>query len=77
MSRLDDLQSRLQQYRACETAILSGAQEYFLGSRRIKRADLLEIADMIKYLEKEIAVEQAKAAGGSRNRVIGIIPRDF
>lgn len=77
MSRLVDLQSRLQQYIACETAILSGAQEYYIGSRRLKRADLAEIADMIKYLEKEIAVEAARAVGGRRNRVIGVIPRDF
>lgn len=76
-TRLELLQSRLQQYLDCEAAILSGAQEYYIGSRRLRRADLAEIADMIKYLEKEVAAEQAKLKGTGRNRTVGIIPRDF
>lgn len=76
-TRLEILQARLQQYLDCEAAILSGSQEYYIGSRRLRRADLAEISDMIKYLEKEIAAEQARQAGTGRNRVIGIIPRDF
>lgn len=77
MSRLDTLQSRLQQYTDCEAAILSGAQEYSIGSRRLMRADLKEIADMMRYLEQEVANEKSRQAGGGRNRVIGVIPRDF
>jgi hypothetical protein len=75
--RLDQLKQRLQQYIDCEAKIIAGAQEYMIGPRRLTRADLREIADMIKYLEKEIAIEQSKAAGGGRNRVFGITPRDF
>jgi hypothetical protein len=77
LSRLQTLESRLAQYLNCEAAILSGSQEYTIGSRRLTRADLNEISDMIKYLEKEIAVEQAKVFGKGRNKVFGIIPRDF
>jgi len=76
-TRLEMLKIRLQQYLACEAAILSGAQEYTIGSRRLTRANLSEIAEMIRYLEREIANEEAKAAGSGRNRVIGVIPRDL
>lgn len=75
-TRLETLQERLQLYLTCESAILGGAQEYAIGSRRLTRADLTEIADMIRYLEREIATEQAKTSGSGRNRVFGVIPRD-
>lgn len=76
-TRLETLKSRLNQYLDCESAILSGAQEYSIGSRRLKRGDLPEISKMIRYLENEIAAETAKSSGGGRNRVIGVIPRDL
>lgn len=77
MSRLETLQSRLQQYIDCEEAILSGAQEYTIGSRRLLRANLKEIADMIRYLEREVTNETSRQSDGGRNRMAGIIPRDF
>ena len=77
MSRLTDLQTRLEQYTACEAAILDGAQSYGIGSRNLTRANLKDISDMIKYLEQEITAEQAKASGKRRNWSGGIIPRDF
>lgn len=77
MNRLQTLQSRFEQYLNCEAAILSGSQEYTIGSRRLTRADLSEISKMISYLEKEIETEKAKASGRGRNKVFGIIPRDF
>lgn len=76
-SRLETLKSRLQQYLDCEAAILSGAQEYSIGSRRLTRADLSEIGKMIRYLESEIAIEEARINGKGRNRVVGVIPRDI
>lgn len=76
-TRLETLQGRLQQYLDCEAAILSGAQEYMIGSRRLTRGDLRQIGNMIRYLEQEVASEQAKLAGGGRNRTVGIIPHDF
>lgn len=75
--RLETLKNRLELYINCEISILSGAQSYKIGSRDLTRANLKEISDMIKYLEKEIAIEEAIDAGKGRNRVIGIIPRDF
>lgn len=76
-TRLETLKARLGQYIDCESSILSGAQSYAIGSRNLTRANLAEIANMIKYLEKEIAIEEAKVAGRGRNRVFGVIPRDF
>jgi hypothetical protein len=76
-TRLETLQARLQQYLDCEAAILGGAQEYSIGSRRLTRADLAEVVEMIKYLEREIAQEASKSAGRGRNRVFGVVPRDL
>jgi hypothetical protein len=45
--RLESLQTRLDQYILCETAITTGAQEYAIGTRRLTRANLKEISDMI------------------------------
>lgn len=77
MSRLTDLQTRLTQYTTCETAILDGAQDYAIGSRRLTRANLKDISDMIRYLERELSIETSRQSGGGRNRSCGIIPRDF
>jgi len=75
--RLEELKLRLSQYIACESAILNGAQTYSIAGRSLTRANLSEIAEMIKYLEKEIAAEEAKSRGRGRNKVFGVIPRDF
>lgn len=76
-ARLEILEGRLQQYIDCEAAILSGAQEYTIGTRRLARADLSEISKMIRYLENEVASEKSKTAGNGRNKMFGVIPRDF
>ena len=76
-NRLETLKTRLENYLKAEDSILNGAQEYKIGSRDLKRADLNEISEMIQYLEKEIATEESKKQGKGRNRVFGVIPRDF
>jgi hypothetical protein len=75
--RLDTLRTRLEQYIECELAILGSAQEYTIAGRKLTRANLKEIADMIRYLEREVANEESKTAGKGRNRTFGVIPRDF
>lgn len=75
-TRLTQLKNRLDAYYRAEMAILDGAQSYQIGSRNLTRADLGEVADMITYLEKEVAAEESKATGRGRNRVMGIVPRD-
>lgn len=76
-TRLETLQQRLQDYIKAEDKVLNGAQEYRIGTRLFKRGDLSEISNMIKYLEKEISVEQSKQNGNGRNRMIRVVPRDF
>ena len=74
--RLDTLNSRYQQYIDAEAAILSGAQEYMINNRRLVRGDLAEIAEMIKYLEEEIAKQTRIDDGRGSRRMFGVIPRD-
>ncbi len=75
--RLDLLKNRLQMYYDAEIAILQGAQSYKIGSRELNRVNMSYIREQINSLEKEITVEESKAAGKGRNRVFGVIPRDF
>lgn len=77
MSRLELLRIRLAAYIQGEAAILSGAQSYTIAGRSMTRANLSEITDQIRYLEKEVAAEEAKCLGKGRNKVFGIIPRDI
>lgn len=76
-TRLENLRRRLEEYYTAESAITGGAQSYRAGGRQLTRGDLPEIAAMIKYLEQQTAAEEAAASGRGRNKVTGIIPRDF
>ena len=76
-TRLQKLQERYEQYIKAEDSILNGGQEYKIGTRDFKRADIKEISDMIRYLENEIKIEESKQSGGGRNRVLRGIPRDY
>lgn len=76
-TRLESLKSRIQMYYDAEIAILGGAQSYKIGSREMNRVNMSYIRDQIVVLEKEIAIEESKALGKGRNRMFGVIPRDF
>lgn len=49
---------RLALYEAAERAILEGAQEYQIGGRRLRHADLKDIRAEITFLKGEIAREE-------------------
>ena len=68
---------RLDMYLAAEEAILGGAQSYTIGSRSLSRADLGEIAEMIKTLEDRVAQDEAAIAGKGRRKSVGVYPRDW
>lgn len=74
MTRLERLKSILEQYYECETQILTGAQEYSIGGRRMRRADLPEIRKNIKDLEREVALLENNRP---RIQTYGVIPRDL
>lgn len=76
-SKLERLNTRLQAYYDAETAILSGAQSYKIGTRELSRADLKEIRAAILHLENEVAAEESRSAGKGRNKTFGIVPRDL
>lgn len=71
-SRLERTKRRLELYYKAEEAILSG-QEYSIGTRKLRRADLGDVQAMIKTLEKEAA----SLRQGGKNRVARAVPLDI
>lgn len=69
---LERAEKRLNLYYKAEEAILSG-QEYSLGSRKLRRADLSEVQSMIRTLEKEVKSLEA----GGKNIVVRAVPLDI
>ncbi len=76
LSRLEKYKQRLAMYEQAEEAILNGAQSYSMGSRNLTRANLAEVSEMIDYLEKRVAVEEARVKGRGKMKVVGGVPRD-
>lgn len=71
--RLKRYEKRLEMYYEAEEAVLMN-QEYSIGSRSLKRADLSTIRSAIEDLEGQI--ETLKNSGG-KNRAFRFIPRDI
>lgn len=67
MTRLESLKSRLEDYRAAEKKILNG-EEYQIGSRKLRRPDLLSVQNMIRELEEQI--DALELVGGRVRRVV-------
>jgi len=72
MERLNRAKKRLELYYKAEEAILTG-QEYTIGTKRLRRADLEDVQAMIKQLEND--VESLKASG--KNRALRGVPLDI
>lgn len=71
--KLDRYRRRLDMYYAAEEAVLK-SQEYRIGTKSLKRADLASIRAMIKELEDQVS--SLEAAGGKR--FAGrFVPRDI
>lgn len=71
---------RLGHYRAAETAILTGAQEYRIGSRSLRRVDLQLIVKEAEQLRRRRDdLERALLTCRSPNRrpSVRVIPRDL
>jgi hypothetical protein len=68
--------ARLALYYEAEAAILA-SQEYKIGTRSLKRADLVEVRAAIKDLKAEVAELAAKEAGRGKRWAGRIIPRDL
>lgn len=69
--QLSIARERLTAYLKAEAAILS-SQEYRLGSKSIRRADLDDVQKKIKELQNEIA----RLESGGKNKVVRVVPID-
>lgn len=69
--RLVRYRKRLELYNEAEEAVLLN-QEYKIGSRSLKRADLSTIRAAIKDLEEQIEMLEA----GGKNKAFRFLPRD-
>ena len=72
MEQLERAKRRLDLYYKAEEAILTG-QEYSIGSRKLRRADLREVQSMMKLLENEVKSLEA----GGKNRAVRAVPLDI
>jgi len=72
MATRAEVQLRLELYRKCETAILSGAQEYEVEDKRFRRADLKYVQGIITSLENEL---DAKSPSKKRIRTQRVLHR--
>lgn len=70
--RLNLLKNRLNNYYAAEEAILLN-QEYVIGTKSLKRADLSTVRAAIKDLQDEIE----RLEGGGKNKAFRFVPRDI
>lgn len=71
--RLERYKKRLEMYYEAEEAVLLN-QEYTIGTKSLKRADLSTIRAAIKDLEGQI--ETLEASGG-KNKAFRFLPRDI
>lgn len=71
-ARLKRYKERLEMYIQAEEAVLLN-QEYTIGTKSLKRADLGTIRAAIKDLEKQIELLE----NGGKNKAFRFIPRDI
>lgn len=76
-ARLEFRRAALTELRAAYLALVNGqVASYTIGSRNLTRFDVTKLKAEIKEAEKEVDELEAKAAGGSRRKAVGVIPRD-
>ena len=71
--RLERYKKRLEMYYEAEEAVLLN-QEYTIGTKSLKRADLSTIRAAIKDMEKQI---ETLEANDGKNKAGRFIPRDI
>jgi len=76
VDRLQLAKDRLTAYYQAELAILSG-QEYRIGSRTLRRADLPEVRKAINALERQVQQLEDVATGSTANRARRVVLRDI
>ncbi|HOV79375.1 MAG TPA: DUF6148 family protein [Bacillota bacterium] len=76
IERLQKAKERLSVYYEAELAVLAG-QEYRIGTRTMRRADLQEIRAAISALEKQVKQLEDLLSGSTASRARRIVPRDI
>ena len=76
VDRLRKAKERLSAYYEAELAVLSG-QEYRIGTRMLRRADLDQIRSAINELEKLVQQLEAQANGNTVGRTRRVVLRDI
>lgn len=74
--RLQKAKDRLNAYYEAELAILAG-QEYRIGTRTLRRANLQEIRSAINELEKLVKQLEDQASGITTTRARRVVIRDI
>lgn len=74
--RIDNTKKALERYYEAELQILSGAQQYSLGSRSLTRANLAEVRRAIRELENLLDKLISELNGQGRIRISAGIPID-
>lgn len=69
---LERARRRLELYYKAEEAILTG-QEYTIGSKKLRRADLSDVQAMISKLEKDVKALESRG----KNRAVRAVPLDI
>jgi hypothetical protein len=72
---LSDAQNMLTLWQEAEQAIAECAQEYRIGTRLLRRADLAEVHKMVIYYKSE--VQRLSTGRRPGVRVVRIVPRDL
>lgn len=76
-ARLEFRRAALTELRTAYLALVNGqVASYTIGSRNLTRLDLTKLKEEIMGMEKELDALEALAAGGSRRKAVGVIPRD-
>ena len=76
-ARLEFRRAALTELRTASLALVNGqVASYTIGSRNLTRLDLTKHKNEIMGMEKELDALEAMAAGGSRRKAVGVIPRD-
>lgn len=70
---LEEARQNLKTWLDAEMAVATG-QEYTIGGRTLKRANLGLVASRVSFWKKEVEKLEAGVRGA---RVIGVVPRDF
>lgn len=70
---IDEARANLQMWLEAEKAVATG-QSYQIGTRKLTRASLSDIAERIKYWRNEI---DKLESGRTGSRVLRAVPRDF